>query len=266
MKNEPKWLYRLESKTEDNGLWYSADGKYVFGIGSLPDCKTKDLPMGYDERYRMDGRHWFSSCSREEDLKYWYSLDDALRLIDNGFVFTRYLATEYTEYEHETTFIKDSCLAREVIDPVRLFENKNSENESVTCPLCGDEIKIIEYFDLVREFGIDNWKDIHGFIPVCYHCGSDFLMHDTKEEAIASISSIPRIKERESFCINCREDVEYNLGQSRWEASDGGVTFWYTELSAFCPICGEELYVGEINDINCETREREYRRARDAQG
>lgn len=127
MKKEPKWLYRLESKSEDNGLWYRADGEYVFGIGGLPDCKTKDLPMGYDERYRMDGRHWFSSCSRVEDLKHWYSLYDALQLIENGFVFTRYLATEYTEYEFETTFIKESCLAREVIDPASLFTSNSKE-------------------------------------------------------------------------------------------------------------------------------------------
>lgn len=54
----------------------------------------------------------------------WYSIQDAKDLIDNGFVFTRYLATEYVEYENETTFIKDTSLAREVIDIEELFKNK----------------------------------------------------------------------------------------------------------------------------------------------
>lgn len=119
--SSPKWLYRLESRTPENGLWYSAAGDFVWGIGKLPECKTKDLPMDYDERYQKDERHWFSSCSKKEDLTHWYSLEDALDLIENGFVFTRYLATEYVEYPLETTFIKESCLAREEINIADLF-------------------------------------------------------------------------------------------------------------------------------------------------
>ena len=118
----PKWLYRLESTNPANGLWYDAEGNYVWGIGNLPDCQTKDLPMGYDERYKKDGRDWYSSCSNKEDLTHWYSLQDALNLIKNGFVFKRYLATEYVEYPLETTFIKESCLASEVIDIEELFK------------------------------------------------------------------------------------------------------------------------------------------------
>ena len=121
MNNKPKWLYRLESISPDNGLWYNAHGKLVWGIGNLPNCTTKDLPMDYDERYHKDGRLWFSSCSRREDLAHWYSLQDALDLISNGFVFTRYLATEYVEYEAETTFIKETSLCREVIDITTIF-------------------------------------------------------------------------------------------------------------------------------------------------
>ena len=116
-----KWLYRLESRNPFNGLWYNSNNEYVFGIGHLDDCTSKDLPMGYDERYHKDGRNWFSSCSRKEDLSHWYSLKNALELIANGFVFTRYLATEYVEYENETTFIKDTALAREEIDIRTIF-------------------------------------------------------------------------------------------------------------------------------------------------
>ena len=118
---EPKWLYRLESTDPANGLWYDASGSYVWGLAALPNCQTKDLPMGYDERYKKDGRDWFSSCSNKEDLTHWYSIEDAIALLNKGFVFTRYLATEYVEYPLETTFIKESCLAREVIDIRSLF-------------------------------------------------------------------------------------------------------------------------------------------------
>ena len=101
----------------------------VWGTGKLPGCKTKNLPMDYDERYRKDGRAWCSSCSRKEDLLHWYSVEDALALIAHGFVFTRYLATEYVEYPQETTFIKETCLAREEISIKDLFGNGKERRE-----------------------------------------------------------------------------------------------------------------------------------------
>lgn len=118
---EPKWLYRLESISPERGLWYNSNNELVWNIGELPNCETKYLPMDYDPKYHKDGKNWFSSCSSKEDLMHWYSLEDANNLIANGFVFTRYLATEYVEYELETTFIKETCLAREVIDINDLF-------------------------------------------------------------------------------------------------------------------------------------------------
>lgn len=118
---EPKWLYRLESKDPNRGLWYNAKNEFVWNIGEIKNCKTKDLPMGYDERYHKNGRNWFSSCSNKEDLTHWYSLEDANELISKGFVFYRYLAVEYYEYENETTFIKDTCLKREEVDINKLF-------------------------------------------------------------------------------------------------------------------------------------------------
>ena len=115
----PKWLYRLESTDKDNGLWYNSKGEFCFekGIGSLDDsCKTKSLPMGYDERYRQDGKMWFSSCSNQEDLTHWYSKKDAEELVSKGFVFTKYLAVDYVEYEMETVFLKETALERVELD------------------------------------------------------------------------------------------------------------------------------------------------------
>lgn len=121
-EKEPKWLYRLESIDPEKGLWYNMKSELVWTIGELPECKTKDLPMDYDERYHKDGRCWYSSCSNKKDLTHWYSLKDANDLIEKGFVFTRYLATEYIEYPLETTFIKDTCLKREVLDINEIFK------------------------------------------------------------------------------------------------------------------------------------------------
>jgi len=121
MMQKPKWLYRLESTDPNKGLWYNEKNELVWNIGELENCQTKNLPMDYDERYHKDGRNWHSACTRREDLSHWYSLEDANTLIANGFVFTRYLATEYVEYELETTFIKETALAREVLDINEIF-------------------------------------------------------------------------------------------------------------------------------------------------
>ncbi len=105
----PKWLYRLESTDPGKGLWYDADGNYASEVCRL-GCSTQVLPMGYDPRYKKDGRDWFSSCSNADDLLHWYSVDDVRALEKAGFVMREYLATEYVEYEKETTFIKETCL------------------------------------------------------------------------------------------------------------------------------------------------------------
>ena len=74
--NTPKWLYRLEAVDPNNGLWYNTNNQLIWGIGKLAECKTKYLPMDYDERYHVDGKNWFSSCSKKEDLSHCDLLDD----------------------------------------------------------------------------------------------------------------------------------------------------------------------------------------------
>lgn len=128
---KPKWLYRLEYKDNSKGLWYNGNGDWCFneGIGQLDDtCQTKTLPMDYDWRYKQDGKDWFSSCSNKEDLLHWYSIEDAKKLLENGFVFTRYLAIDYHEYENETVFLKETSLSREVINILALFKEKGGES------------------------------------------------------------------------------------------------------------------------------------------
>lgn len=121
-----KWLYRLESKDAKNGLWYNSANQFVWGIGKLYNCKTKYLPMNYDKRYHKNGKNWFSSCSRKKDLSHWYSLEDAKNLIANGFVFTKYLAVDYVEYDMETTFLKETALARVELNIEDIWEENNA--------------------------------------------------------------------------------------------------------------------------------------------
>ena len=157
MSQEPKWLYRLEETKPGSGLWYDENGKLVWTIGKIDNCPTKYLPMDHDWRYCQDGRKWHSSCTRKEDLARWYTLESALDLIQNhGFVFTRYLATEYKEYELETVFIKDTCLAREELDIRDVFGedvHNNTEQPQV-------EEWHTRYINGIESNGIECWWTI----------------------------------------------------------------------------------------------------------
>ena len=118
---KPKWLYRLESISPNNGLWYNSNNEYVWGCRNCTG-DAKYLPMGYDSRYHINNKNWFSSCSNKEDLLHWYSKEDAMFLIENGFVFTRYLAKDFYEFDKETVFLKETALKREEIDFLGLFK------------------------------------------------------------------------------------------------------------------------------------------------
>ena len=165
---EAKWLYRLESHNPNNGLWYNINGEKAWGIGVI-EGETKNLPMEYDERYHVDGRNWFSSCSNKEDLIHWYSLEDALNLIENhGFVFTRYLATEYIEYEKETVFIKETALLKEELNIEEIF-----------CDFCkyrakGDTLYELDHWDGGIEF---NYVEIN----YCPRCGRKLKKEEENE-------------------------------------------------------------------------------------
>lgn len=115
----PRWLWRLEAIDPKHGLWYNSDGEWVFDVWG---CSTSGLPMGWDWRYQQDGKSWWSSCSKRSDLTHWYSVEDARQLVEKGFVFARYQATEYHEYRNETVFLKESCLAREELSLEEVFE------------------------------------------------------------------------------------------------------------------------------------------------
>lgn len=63
------------------------------------------------------------------------------------------------------------------------------------------------------------------------------------------------------YCINCDEKTTYTVKCQRVEMTVRGTTFSYVEQSAYCAVCGEQVYVPEINDLNVVSREEAYRKA-----
>ena len=64
-----------------------------------------------------------------------------------------------------------------------------------------------------------------------------------------------------AFCIECDEDVEYTMFTERVETVVRGAKIRYVEVAAKCPVCEEELYVPEVNDVNVQARGDAYRNA-----
>jgi hypothetical protein len=68
------------------------------------------------------------------------------------------------------------------------------------------------------------------------------------------MASVKSINLESTYCYCCDEDIVPELGASVVTDEIQGISFSYVELAAICPKCGEEIYVGKINDINVHSR------------
>lgn len=62
------------------------------------------------------------------------------------------------------------------------------------------------------------------------------------------------------FCTECREFIEYNIEEKEVTEELKGKEYTYIAEVTTCPICGEEVYVGEIDDRNMKKLYDEYRK------
>ena len=65
---------------------------------------------------------------------------------------------------------------------------------------------------------------------------------------------------REVFCTECREFVKCNVEDREVREELRGKEYTYIAEITTCPICGEEVYVGEIDDRNMKKLYDEYRK------
>jgi hypothetical protein len=70
--------------------------------------------------------------------------------------------------------------------------------------------------------------------------------------------------EPQALCTVCLDKHPYRTEQSQQTSTVRNVTFSYLERRAYCTVCGNEIYVPEVNDANVESRERAYAAASQA--
>lgn len=61
------------------------------------------------------------------------------------------------------------------------------------------------------------------------------------------------------YCINCDKRQPYEIRERYKTLNMRGCLSPYLERYAVCKVCGEELYVPEINDMNVSEVERAFR-------
>lgn len=60
------------------------------------------------------------------------------------------------------------------------------------------------------------------------------------------------------FCIECGENVEYDIENIKVSLTVRGIPFSYWEKNAYCKKCGKEVYVAALNDMNADARIKAY--------
>ena len=66
------------------------------------------------------------------------------------------------------------------------------------------------------------------------------------------------INENKPMCIVCGRRTDYNVSTQIQSIEIRGAKVNYVESTAFCALCGTEIYVPEINDKNADARKTAY--------
>lgn len=104
-------IFRIEKSDQKHGMWHNENGEYDPIIQEIcPNSATKDLPMPYNEQHKKDGLKWFSATSSIENMHYWFSADDAQRLINNGFKLYQMRINMYQITEMEVLFCREGVI------------------------------------------------------------------------------------------------------------------------------------------------------------
>ena len=161
MENKTTKIYRIENHKTMHGMWYDKDGNFNPFIQNLTDGVSKNLPMGHCDDHRRLGKVWYSGCENIEDLKSWFSAQDALELEQAGYLLFIFEVTETYRKENETLFTRESIVAETVIPLSTVWEFELEEPEYITPTQeeCEQAYGMMECHDMEQIFGAFSRKD-----------------------------------------------------------------------------------------------------------
>lgn len=123
-------IYRIENEETYHGMWYQLDGTYNPFIFNLTEGKSRNLPMGYHERYSKGGLKWFSGCGDKETMQHWFSNKDAVELFQCGYRLYEFESEQFVVEENQILFTREGVnLKREI--PLNTLWDVDKDNRNL---------------------------------------------------------------------------------------------------------------------------------------
>ena len=121
-----KTVFRIEVPTDKNGMWYNKEGILQKKIHILcPHGIAKDIPMPLNlELHRKDGRVWNSAGKSIENMNEWFTPQDAINLMNNGFKLFQFEVNLFQDLENEILFCREGIVSQKEI-PLELIWDLN---------------------------------------------------------------------------------------------------------------------------------------------
>ena len=109
-------LYRVENPISQQGLWYKTDGTFNPFIKTLTNALAKDLPMGFDAQFKVEGLDWVSACDNLPDMRNWFSTQDLMELDGRGYNLYEFTVNRYRAVNGHAVFAKEHVIEQNKID------------------------------------------------------------------------------------------------------------------------------------------------------
>jgi hypothetical protein len=109
-------LYRVENRMTWQGLWYNKDGTFNPFIKTLTNAISRDLPMGFDPQFKVNGLDWVSACDNLPDMRNWFSLEDLAELDGLGYNLYEFKVERYRNVNGHAAFAREHIYEQQKLD------------------------------------------------------------------------------------------------------------------------------------------------------
>ena len=121
-----KTIFRIENPVDKDGMWYNKNGIFRKTIHILcPNGIAKDFPMPINlELHRKDNKIWNSAGKSIENMRQWFTAEDALNLYNNEFKLFQFEVNLFQELPMEILFCREGVINQKEI-PLETIWNIN---------------------------------------------------------------------------------------------------------------------------------------------
>jgi len=123
-------------------MWYNADGSYNGFIHTLTEGRCADMPMGHDDKYRKDGKRWYSGAKDKSQMNFWFSVMDAYELETAGYYLYEYEINEYWKDDIQVYFTQEGVISQTRIPIDTMFDISSIKYTGVL----NNKTEVTEYY------------------------------------------------------------------------------------------------------------------------